>query len=161
MPPRPFRVAAVLATSLVTACSGADKASAAPETEPSFTLSASGDVTRTATGFTLTAYLRDGFTEITGAPGGERQRQSSDVTLIALALDGPAGPQVSIGLLGRAAVGTYRVRAGGTPIGERPEFYADYAVPNADGTRRSYSASTGTVTITSTSPTIRGTFEFH
>jgi hypothetical protein len=160
MPPRPSRVAALLAASLVTGCSGADEAPAAPDSEPSFTLSASGDVTRTASGFTFTTYLRDGFREIVDPERGG-QPQSSDVTLIALAPGGPLGHHVGIGLLGRAAVGTYRVRAAGAPIGARPEFYANYDVPNADGSRRSYAAATGTVTITSVSPMIRGTFEFH
>jgi hypothetical protein len=161
MLPRPSRVAALLAASLVTACSGADEAPAAPESEPSFTLSASGDVTRTATGFTLTTYLRDGFSEVLD-PAGGGARRSSDVTLIALAPDGPTGHQVNIGILGRAAVGTYRARFGATsPLGARPEFYGLYSVPNADGSRREYGASSGTVTITAVSPMIRGTFEFH
>ena len=154
----------LLAALLATGLAGCAGESAAPEpldpATPSFTLQASGDVARSARGFTLTSFLRNGYRE---EVDGGRLRDSSDVTLISLAPDGPAGPQVNLGLLGRPVVGTYRVRSGGPvgrPIGAQPEFYGSYMVPNADGTRRDYAASTGTVTITAVRPMIQGTFAF-
>ena len=73
------------------------------------------------------------------------------------------GPQLNLGLMGANLVpGTYRIHTSGSGVGAKPEFYGSYTITNGDSTRSQYEATSGTVTITSVSPTkIQGTFSFH
>ena len=63
--------------------------------------------------------------------------------------------------MGNLVPGTYRVHATGSALGLAPEFYGSYSITNSDSSRTQYQATTGTVTITSVSPKIQGTFSFH
>jgi hypothetical protein len=151
----PMLVAAVL---VAAACGGDSTTAPVLDLAPSYSVAVSGDITVTRSGVSLTQHLANGWSEETN---GGATRYSSDVTLMSFAALDFTQPQTNIGLLGTAKVGTYRVRVTGGPFGGVPEFYGSYRTSNADGTSTVYDATSGTVTITSVSPVIRGTFAFH
>jgi hypothetical protein len=166
MPRSSLRLVPVALALTLGACSGGDAPvdpgpddSGSPPA-PAYTLTAVGDVTRSATGLAFSFYQRNGFTETTTS-NGVSQRDSSDVTLVMLSPDGAGGLRVYLGLIGQPAVGTYRVRAVGNRLGTRPEFYGGYVALDADSSFQDYSAATGTVTVTAVLPALRGTFAFH
>lgn len=148
----------IVATVCLAAC-GSDAATAPTgDLTPSYSFTLGGDLTGTRTGVSISQYFMNGWSEEANGSG---TKYSSDVTLIAFASLDPTLPQTNIGLLGTAKLGTYRVRVLGSPFGTTPEFYGAYRIHNADGTSTVYDATTGTVTITAVSPSIRGTFSFH
>jgi hypothetical protein len=148
----------ILATTCLAAC-GSDATTAPPgDVTPSYSIVLAGDLTGTRSGISISQYFINGWSEEANGSG---TKYSSDVTLIAFASLDPTQPQTNIGLLGTAKLGTYRVRVLGSPFGTTPEFYGAYRIHNADGTSTVYDATTGTVTITAVSPSIRGTFAFH
>ena len=123
--------------------------------EPAFSIHVSGNITQDLRGSTIISTIPDGYAEVDPRTGA---RNSSVVQLISM-IPALGGPHVTIGLLGSLQLGTYRVHSAGTGI-QPLQFYGEYSVPSSDGGRQSYSATTGTVTITSLAP-IRGTFSFH
>ncbi|HTE46014.1 MAG TPA: hypothetical protein VK636_12260 [Gemmatimonadaceae bacterium] len=131
--------------------------------DPSYSVSVSGDRAASMHGITFTQRIANGFTEVDQAG----KSQSINVVLILLAtinVNPPQiviGPQVNIGLMGNLIPGTYGVHANGSALGTRAEFYGSYSITNADSSRTQYDATDGTVTITSVSPKIQGTFSFH
>ena len=141
---------------LTLALSACDSSTEPPAGDPpSFAVQVSGNITQQLRGITFISTIRDGFAEVDSRTG---TRTSSDVHLITMVPEF-GGPLVTLGLLGPLQLGTYRVHAAGTGI-QPLQFYGEYSVPSSDGGRQSYSATTGTVTITSLAP-IRGTFAFH
>ena len=148
----------IVATVGLAAC-GSDAATAPTgDGTPAYTVSLAGELTGTRSGISITQYIVNGWREETN---GGATTYSSDVTLMAFASLDPTQPQTNLGLLGVAKVGTYRVRVAGSVFGTTPEFYGSYRIANADGTSTVYYATTGTVTISTVSPAIRGTFSFH
>ena len=148
----------LIVTAACLAACGSDAATAPTgDVTPAYTVALAGDLSGTRSGISITQYIANGWGEQTN--GGAKY--SSDVTLMAFASLDPTQPQTNIGLLGVAKVGTYRARVLGSVFGATPEFYGSYRLHNADGTSTVYDATSGTVTITSVSPAIRGTFSFH
>jgi hypothetical protein len=146
---------ALLALAFVACARGVDPV--APATEASYTANISGDLSYAMSGFSFVQQIPNGFTEqpSTGTT------TAIDVTLLSFTLMNLTGPQVNLGLLGDVRPGTYRVRTGDTRLGSAPEFYGDFVLANQDGTRRSFAATEGTVTISSVAPVIEGAFRFH
>lgn len=141
----------------VAAC-GSSSASTEPTASPSYSVSIRGDQQSSLKGISLTQVIPDGYGE--SIDGGSTS--TIPVVLLSFADLDLTKPQVNLGLLGALTTGTYRVRAvGSSPLGSKPEFYGSYALANPDGSRRDYTATDGTVTITSVSPVIRGSFSFH
>ena len=157
---RPLNLLSIAGLAIAAAGCGADSVSApVGDTTPSFSLVVRGDRVANSSGVSLVQYFVNGWREETNNGA---TKYSSDVTLLLLSsLADQKAPQVNIGLLGRPVVGSYRVRAVGAALGEKPEFYGSYRVVNSDSTATSFDATTGTVTITATSPVIKGTFSFH
>jgi len=153
--PHPMLVAATL---VAAACGGDSSTAPAADIAPNYSVAVSGDITATRSGVSLTQHLVNGWSEETN---GGATKYSSDVTLMSFAALDFTQPQTNIGILGAPKVGTYRVRVVGAPFGAVPEFYGSYRISNADGTSKVYDATSGTVTVTSVSPVIRGTFAFH
>jgi hypothetical protein len=160
-----YLVGALLSAAALAACSAHD--SSAPTDpdpgDPAFAVSFSGDQSGSIHGFTFTQRFTNGYSEVDQAG----HSQSTNVVAILLAsidLNPPTvtiGPQVNIGLMGNLVPGTYHVHTAGSALGTKPEFYGSYSVVNSDSSRSEYQATTGTVTITSVSPKIQGTFSFH
>jgi hypothetical protein len=158
-------VGALLSAAALAACSAHD--STAPTDpdpgDPAFAASFSGDQSGSIHGFTFTQRITNGYTEVDQAG----HSQSTNVVAILLAsidVNPPTvtiGPQVNIGLMGNVVPGTYHVHTAGSALGTRPEFYGSYSIINRDSSRTEFQATTGTVTITSVSPKIQGTFSFH
>lgn len=159
-------IGAVLSAAMIAACRSDDSH---PPTEPvpgdpAFAVSVSGDQVGTLHGVPFTQRFANGYTEVDQSG----HAQSTSVVLVLLSsidVNPPLvtiGPQLNLGLMGTTLVpGTYRMHTAGSGVGTKPEFYGSYSVTNGDSTRTQYDATSGTVTITSVSPKIQGTFSFH
>ncbi|HXT17088.1 MAG TPA: hypothetical protein VN706_15710 [Gemmatimonadaceae bacterium] len=140
-------------------CGADNSATGVSNERSSFSVSTTGDRRDSIGGFTFTQFMPAGWSEVSN---GGATRYVSDVTLLSLASLDLTKPTVGLGLLGSARAETYQVRVVGTSVDARPQFYASYSVPNADGSRVVYAATSGIVVVTSVSNgVIKGTFTFH
>jgi hypothetical protein len=155
------RSIAFAAVVLASACGSSSEPTAPTppaSNEPSFSASIRGDVSTTVQGVPLSALAPTGYSESTnGGPS-----QSTPVVLLSFGSFFVGPPTLTIGLMGPIQTGTYVVRVvGSSPLGSRQELYGSISQPGAEGTRSSYSATSGTVTLTSVGTTMRGTFTLH
>ena len=152
------RIAPLAALALLAACSSSEPtAPSIKGNTPAYTFSITGEQKLSGSGISLTFTDPKGYGE--ADPSG--QLQWTPVVLITLASTDVTKPQVNLGLIGPIEPGTYTLRVFGAPLGTKREFYGNFMVPEVQGARRNYVATTGTVTITSVSPVIHGSFKFH
>ena len=152
------RIVPLVGLSLLSACSSTEPtAPSIVDDTPAYTFSITGDERLSGNGITLTYTNPKGYGEVD--PSG--QLQWTPVVLITLASIDVTRPQVNVGLIGPIKPGTYTLRIFGAPLGTKQEFYGSFMVPEIEGAQRNYVATTGTVTVTSVSPVIRGSFKFH
>lgn len=139
------------------ACGSSSEPTAPLSNDPSFSAAVKGDVSASLQGFPLSIRLPTGYSESTsGGP-----IQSTPVVMISFGARDAGRTSVSIGLMGPIQPGTYVVRTtGSSPLGSRPELYGSILQTDFDGTHN-YSATSGTVTLTSAGTTLRGTFSLH
>ena len=143
---------------LAVAILGCDSASAPDDDLPesSFSYEAFGEVSgsHAGRGFVMPV-APAGFVSVNPQTGA---RTEFPVTPIVLADSSSlSAPQLYIGVLGDARVGTYGVVLGGT----QAHFYADFSVPRAGDITRRFAITAGTLTITRvTSSGIAGHFAF-
>jgi len=152
------RIAPLVALTLLAACSSNESTAPSIENDtPAYTFSITGEQKLNGSGISLTRTNAKGYGEVD--PSG--QLQWTPVVLITLASTDVTKPQVNLGLIGPIKPGTYALRVFGSPLGTKQEFYGSFMVPEIEGAQLNYTPTTGTVTITSVSPVIRGSFKFH
>lgn len=152
------RIAPLAGLALLAACSSSEPtAPPIADDSPAYTFSITGDEKVNGGGISLTSSNPKGYGEVDSSG----QLQWTPVVLITLASRDVTKPQVNLGLLGPVKPGTYTLRIFGAPVGTKQEFYGSFMVPESEGAQRNYIATSGTVTITSVSPVIRGSFKFH
>jgi hypothetical protein len=117
-----------------------------------------GDVRASLQGTPLALKSLSGYKEA-DATG---QLQSTGVVLIQLTPADATQPRLVIGLLGPIQPGTYTVRAiaRAEGLGTRPELYGLIVQPGSDGLN-TFSATSGTVTLTAAGDMLRGTVSLH
>lgn len=154
------RVAAVLAAGFaggIAACGDSTAPAVPVSNDPTYSISVSGDVHASVAGIPTALRLENAYKEFDQSG----QAQSTAVVLVQLTPADTSQPRLSIGLMGPIQPGTFTVRVfGASPPGSRPELYASLMQKRSDGSR-DYSASTGTVTLTSAGSTLHGRFQLH
>lgn len=159
-----YLISAALTVATATACMSKETTAPVDPGDPVYSVAVSGDRVASMHGTSFTQRLANGYTEVDQSG----HSQSTNVVLVLLSsidFNPPTvtiGPQVNLGLMGVDLVpGTYSLHTTGSAVGTKPEFYGSFTVTNSDSTRTEYQATSGTVTITSVSPKIQGTFSFH
>lgn len=99
-----------------------------------------------------------GFVETNPHTGATFRRDVLPITVMASPGAEPTGAQLSLGLLGAARLGSYRVHVPGSLSSDVPEFYATLIVPRASGGARHFLMNRGVLTITHLNP-LQGSLE--
>jgi hypothetical protein len=154
----PRSLVAAAAVVLAAACGSSTEPTAPVSNDPAFTVSARGDVSTSLAGIPFSLIATNGYSE--SVNGGASQATSVVMITFGGSTLGPVS--FNVGLMGPLSTGVYNVRViGSSALGSKQELYGSITVNGADGSRTSYSATSGTVTLTSVGTTLRGTFSLH
>jgi hypothetical protein len=153
----PRSLVAMLAALLTGACASSSEPTAPVSNAPSFSVAIKGDVSSSLTGLPLSLKDPTGYAEsANGAP-----LQSTSVVIVSFTASDAGKTSVTIGLMGPIQAATYNIRViGSSPLGSKPELYGSISQTDFDG-RHNFTATSGTVTLTSVGTTLHGTFALH